>query len=174
MKEGMKERNIWSSVPSTDYVDDVMRENPGMKIEEALPLAYDMVQEDRETICQELDGIEGHFVIYGTANTWEDSFSGFTPLFDTTLGEAFRELSAGLAKCDSNVWVSVNEAGDITACKTHHDGVNRYTLRALDREYDEDELLDIVSWPEGSGKWFDEHAKPCGHYIAERFGWKED
>ena len=23
-----KTRNIWSSVPSTDYVDDVMRENP--------------------------------------------------------------------------------------------------------------------------------------------------
>lgn len=66
--------------------------------------------------------------------------------------------------------MSVNEAGDITACKTHHDGVNRYTLRALDREYDEDELLDIVSWPEGSRKWFDEHTKPCGHYIAELFG----
>lgn len=90
MKEGMKEMHIWSSVPSTDYVDDVMQENPGMKVEEALPFAYDMVQEDRETICQELDGIKGHFVIYGTAATWEGSFSGCTPLFDTTLGEAFR------------------------------------------------------------------------------------
>ena len=27
-----KTRNIWSSVPSTDYVDDVMQENPGMKL----------------------------------------------------------------------------------------------------------------------------------------------
>ena len=164
-----KTRNIWSSVPSTDYVDDVMRENPGMKDYEALFLAYDMVQEDRETLCQEFDGIKGHFVIYGTATTWEGSFSGFTPLFNTTLCEALKELSAGLRNCDSNVCVSVNETGDIVASKAHHDGTNHYTLRELDREYDEDELEDIASSPEGSEKYFDEHAEKCGRFIIDRW-----
>lgn len=168
----MQERCIWSSVPSTDYVDDVMRANPGMKVEEALSLAYDMVEEDREVLCQEFDGIKGHFIIYGTSARWDGAHGGFTPLFDTTLGEALKELSAGLRNCDSNVWISIDSNGDLVACKTHHDGTNYYKLRELDREYDEDELEDIASSPEGSGKWFDRHAKPCGHYIAERFGWE--
>lgn len=174
MKEGMKERNIWSSVPSTDYVEDIMGENPGMREDEALFLAYDMVQEDRETLCQELEDIKGHFVIYGTARRWDGKYSGFTPLFDTTLGEALRELSAGLENCDSNVWVSIDEYGDITASKAHHDGTNHYTLRELEHGYDEDELEEIAICREGSRKWFDDHAKPCGHYIAELFGWKEE
>lgn len=168
-----KTRNIWSSVPSTDYVEDIMQENPGMKDDEALFLAYDMVQEDRETLCQEFDGIKGHFVIYGTAQRWDGGRDGFTPLFNTTLGEALKELSAGLRNCDSNVYVSVNETGDIVASKAHHDGTNHYTLRELDREYDEDELEDIASCPEGSEKWFEKYAKPCGYYIAECFGWEE-
>ena len=169
----MQERCIWSSVPSTDYVEDIMQENPGMKDDEALFLAYDMVQEDRDMICHDLNRIKGHFVIYGTAQRWDGGRDGFTPLFDTTLGEALKELSAELMNCDSSVWVSVDSNGDLVARKAHHDGTNHYTLRELEKEYDEDELEDIASCPEGSGKWFDEHAKPCGHYIAEHFSWKD-
>lgn len=169
----MDDRLIYSSIPSTDYVEDIMAGNPGMQSDDALMLAYDMIAEDRETLCREFAGIRGHFVIYGSAGRWDGRHGGFTPLMDTTLEEALLELSAFLPDTDSEVSVYVSPDGDITARKAHHDGVNLYTLRELGREYGEEELEEIAAAEGGSGKWFEKNAKPCGHYIAELFRWED-
>ena len=159
---------IYTSEPSTDMVDDIMQENPGMQSDTALMLAYEKIQEDRERICHDFDDIHGHFVIYGSAGLWDGHHGGFTPLMDSTLGEALEELTAGLRNTDSVVRVKITDAGDITATKAHHDGTNYYVLRELDHEYDDDELEAVAL--EGAEAYFEKHAKPCAHYVQERWG----
>lgn len=158
------ERLIYSSVPCTDFVEDVMNNNPGMQDSEALMLAYDQLQEDRKLIADEFQSVKGNFVIYGSAGLWNGRQSGFTPYIDTSLGDVLMALTADLENTDSMVSVYVDDNGDITARKAHHDGVNLYTLRELDRDYDEDEFEDL------SSDYFEENAKPCGHYIADKWG----
>ena len=87
---------------------------------------------------------------------------------DSTFGEALEELTAGLRNTDSVVRVKINDAGDITATKAHHDGTNYYVLREVDHEYDDEELE--VAAIEGAVVYFDKYAKPCAHYITERWG----
>lgn len=159
---------IYASEPDTSIVNEIMNENPGMKSDTALMFAYEEIEEDRERICHDFDDIPGHFVIYGSAGLWDGRHGGFTPLVDTTLGEALKELTAGLRNTDSVVRVKINAAGDITATKTHHDGTNYYVLRELDHEYDDDELEAAAL--EGAKTYFEKHAKPCAHYIMERWG----
>lgn len=159
---------IYTSEPSTDIVDDIMHENPGMKSDTALMLAYEEIEEDRERICHEFDDIHGHFVIYGYTGLWDGHHGGFTPLMDSTLGEALESLSAGIRNTDSVVRVKLTEAGDIIATKAHHDGTNYYVLRELDHANDDDELEAAAL--EGAEAYFEKHAKPCAHYLQKRWG----
>lgn len=161
---------IWTSVPDTGLVEDIMAGNPGMKDDIALFEAYDTLEEDRRMIAEEFKDIGGHFVLYGSTGLWDGRHEGFTPLFDTTLGEAFERLSEGLPHCDSHVSLYIDGNGELYATKAHHDGVNRYTLRQLEREYDEDELEEIAATEGGSAEWFGRNAAPCGHYITDKWG----
>lgn len=169
----MQRREIYSTIIPTEMVDDIMKENPGMTGDQAYLEASYQIEEDRSLLKDEFDDIRGHFVIYGSAGLWDCRHGGFTPLFDSTLGEALFKLSEYLGNCDSEVTVYIDENGDVCARKAHHDGVNLYTLRKLDREYDEDELEEIAATEGGSTRWFEKNAEPCGHHIAERFGWEE-
>ena len=162
-----KETIIYASEPDTSIVNDIMNENPGMKSDTALMFAYEEIEEDRESICHVFDDIHGHFVIYGSIGLWDGRHGGYTPLMDTTLGEALKELTAGLRNTDSVVRVKINDAGDITATKAHHDGTNYYILRELDHEYDDGELEAAAI--EGADAYFDKYAKPCAHYIQKRW-----
>lgn len=170
-EDSMSERKcIWTSVPCTELVESIMAAEPGMKDDVALFEAYDTLEEDRRMIAEEFKDIRGHFVLYGSAGLWDGRHGGFTPLFDTTLKEAFERLSECLPNCDSHVSVYIDGDGELYATKAHHDGVNSYTLRQLDREYDEDELEEIAATEGGSAEWFGKNARPCGHYIAQRWG----
>ena len=169
----MQRRTIYSTIIPTEMVDSIMKENPGMASDRAYLEASYQTEEDRSLLRNEFDDIKGHFVIYGSAGLWDGRHGGFTPLFDSTLGEALFKLSGYLENCDSEVTVYIDENGDICARKAHHDGVNLYTLRKLDREYDEDELEEIAATEGGSARWFEKNAEPCGHYITERFGWED-
>lgn len=159
---------IYTSEPDISMVDDIMHENPDMKSDTALMLAYEEIQEDRERICHDFDDIPGHFVIYGSSGLWDGRHGGFTPLMDSTLGEALQILTEGLSNTDSVVRVKITDTGDIIATKAHHDGTNYYVLRELDHEYNDDELEAVAM--EGAEAHFDKHAKPCADYIRERWG----
>ena len=159
---------IYASEPDTSMVDDIMQENPGIQSDTALMLAYEEIAEDRERICHDFDDIPRHFVIYGYTGLWDGRHGGFIPLMDSTLGEALEKLTAGLKNTDSVVMIKINDAGDITATKAHHDGTNYYVLRELDHEYDDEELEAAAL--EGAEAHFEKHAKPCAHYIRERWG----
>ena len=169
----MEKRIFYTSLIPSEMIDDIMAENPGTTSDLAYLQASYGIEEDRRQLKDEFDGITGHFVIYGSTERWNGRHGGFTPLFDSTLGEALHKLSEYLENCDSEVTVFLDGNGDICARKTHHDGTNSYKLRQLDREYDEDELEEIAAAEGGSGRWFDEHAGKCGHYVAERFGWED-
>ena len=160
---------IYTSEPDEDLVNEIMAENPDMGSDQAFLQACDEIEEDRVYMCQSFFDIKGNFVIYGSTGSWDGRRGGFTPYMHTTLSDAMLELTSCLKNTESHVYVYVTEDGEITAHKAHHDGTNYYTLRQLPDDFDEELFDEIASLPDGSGKYFDEHAEKCGRYIIDRW-----
>lgn len=172
----MKRISIWTSVPCTDMVEDIMRENPAMREEVALDVAYQECEAAREDMAHLLDSATGNkentYVLYGSTGTWYGRQSGFSPLEDMTFGDAWLALTAPLERCDSHVYAYIDENGDLIAHKVHHDGENIYTLRRIDRPMDEDDWEIAAHLNRGSSAWFEDNASPLGEVFAEILGIK--
>lgn len=161
---------LYNSEPSEELLEELGHDNPNLDENALADMAADLIAEERTDLCDMFDDIKGNYVVYGSIGTWMGRESGFSPNENTTLGEMLRSLTSPLDNCYSTVHVYIDKNCDVIAEKAHHDGTNLYKLRRLEKEYDEYDFEYIAASPEGSEKWFDEHALPCGQEILDKYG----
>lgn len=160
---------------ASEAYDYRKEENPDASEDAIWAMVNDEIDTEFDSVRTEFGDIEGDFIICGSFGRWDGRRGGFSPYFDTNLGEMLVKLMAGLCDSGSNTHVWVDENGDVRACESHHDGSNSYFLRkvkkGVTREYIENLGENLNAGPrleEVIGKF----TAKAGLPIAKAYGWK--
>ena len=123
-----------------------MESNPDIDDYDLASIAADQLEDDLGIFRNEFDGITGDFVVIGTSTRWNGSVNGFTPYFNTTLGEMIVKLAHGFVNSESYTTLILNADGELSMREAYHDGTNTYVLRMVKPGISED---DIEAFGEG-------------------------
>ena len=164
---------------SSDFADEAYKyrkeENPDASEDAIWAMVNDEIDAEADNLRAEFGDIEGDFIICGSMGRWDGRHGGFSPYFDTNLGEMLVKLMSGFSDSGSNTHVWIDRNGDVRAYECHHDGSNSYLLRkvkkGVTREYIENlgENLNVGKRLEDAIMKFTAKA---GLPIAKAYGWK--
>ena len=170
----MKDITLFVSDIYDEFNDEMMLDlreaNPEIDDYTLSSIAVDVLEEDLGIYREEFDNVPGDFVVIGTSRRWNGSTDGFSPYFDTTLGEMIVKLGHGFVDSESYTTLTLTDDGELSMTEAHHDGTNLYVLRKVKDGVSCDDIEEFGDNLNGNLSELYAMTEPVGVIIRKRYG----
>ena len=170
----MKDITLFVSDIYNEFNDEMMLDlreaNPEIDDYTLSSIAVDVLEEDLGIYRDEFDNVPGDFVVIGTSRRWNGSTDGFSPYFDTTLGEMIVKLGHGFVDSPSTTTLTLTADGELKMREAHHDGANSYVLRKVKDGISRENIEEFGENLCGNLDELYDMTEPVGIIIRKRYG----